>query len=274
MNAYILDEQHIIPPSEDNVAHPQKLSLNSAPLDFDPFRRLIRIDTISAQRWLEDSDGNDSATSKEGNMLSSQLRDYYDRQLDPEHKPSATDIKALNEMQAAKDVFDKQISKRFKSAMDELSKFGYPGKYNPGIIIESKTQTSDILTHSTVVKYPVFNEYKLPECFNGLGYQNLISMSFKLMSFRDSWVNGDRRKPDDEEIEAIPPIHLVLIEEPEAHLHVQVQQVFIKNAYDILRNNPILKNKSDYTTQMVISTHSSSIESRRISTSSSSGVIT
>lgn len=61
-----------------------------------------------------------------------------------------------------------------------------------------------------------------------MGYQNLISMSFKLMSFRDSWINGDRRKADDEELEAIQPIHLVLIEEPEAHLHVQVQQVFIK----------------------------------------------
>ena len=84
-------------------------------------------------------------------------------------------------------------------------------------------------------------------------------MSFKLMSFRDSWINGDRRKADDEEVEAIQPIHLVLIEEPEAHLHVQVQQVFIKNAYNILRNNPILKNKNDYSTQMIVSTHSSSI---------------
>lgn len=196
-------------------------------------------------------------------MLSAQLRDYYDKQLDPERKPSASDIRALTEMQAAKEVFDKQISKRFQSAMDELAKFGYPGKYNPGIVIEAKTQTSDIISHSTVVKYPIFsdgdNKYKLPEKFNGLGYQNLISMSFKLMSFRDSWINGDRRKADEEEIEAIQPIHLVLIEEPEAHLHVQVQQVFIKNAYDILRNNSLLKNKNDYCTQMIVSTHSSSI---------------
>ena len=44
---------------------------------------------------------------------------------------------------------------------------------------------------------------------------------------------------DDEATEMICPIHLVLIEEPEAHLHVQVQQVFIKNAYKILRNNSI-----------------------------------
>ncbi len=263
MHAYILDEQKLVIPTEDNVACPQEMPNNISPLDFDPFKNLIRIDIISAQRWLEDSDGDDKDSKTDNSLLSAQLRDYYDRQLDPERKPSASDIKALNELQAAKDVFDKQISKRFKIAMDELSKFGYPGKYNPGIIIESKTNTSDIISHSMVVKYPIFsdgsNEYKLPEKFNGLGYQNLISMSFKLMSFRDSWINGDRRKADDEEIQAIPPIHLVLIEEPEAHLHMQVQQVFIKNAYNILRNNPLLRNKNDFTTQLVVSTHSSSI---------------
>lgn len=263
MNAYILDPSKIVPPSAASIASPQETPYNNLPLSFDPFKKLIRIDIISAQRWLEDSDRNDNGTSVENNLLSTQLRDYYDRQLDPERKPSASDIKVLNELQTAKDVFDKQISKRFQSAMDELSKFGYPGKYNPGIVIEAKTQTSDIISHSTVVKYPIFsdgtNKYKLPEKFNGLGYQNLISMSFKLMSFRDSWVNGNRRKADDEEIEAIQPIHLVLIEEPEAHLHVQVQQVFIKNAYGILRNNPMLKNKTKFSTQMIVSTHSSSI---------------
>lgn len=263
MNAYILDEQKIVSPSADNLAHPQNTPYDSTPLGFDPFKALVRIDIISAQRWLDDSDGTEFDSPNESRLLSAQLKDYYDRQLDPERKPSASDIKAINELQAAKDVFDKQISSRFQSAMDELSKFGYPGKYNPGIVIESQTKTSDILSRSTVVKYPVFadgqNEYKLPEKLNGLGYQNLISMSFKLMSFRDSWINGNRRKEDDEEVEAIAPIHLVLIEEPEAHLHVQVQQVFIKNAYNILRNNPLLKSKKDYTTQMVVSTHSSHI---------------
>lgn len=265
INAYILDPSKVVSPLGDNVALPQEIPDDSFPLCFDPFKKLIRVDIISAQRWLEDSGekANDGWSDKESNLLSTQLRDYYDRQLDPEQKPSASDLKALNELQTAKELFDKQISKRFQRAMEELSKFGYPGRFNPGILIESKAHTNDIISHSTVVKYPVFNDgnhqYKLPEKFNGLGYQNLISMSFKLMSFRDSWVNGDRRKADEEEIETMQPLHLVLIEEPEAHLHVQVQQVFIKNAYSILRNHSLLKNKTDFCTQMVVSTHSSSI---------------
>src|SRR3972149_10041552 len=56
----------------------------------------------------------------------------------------------------------------------------------------------------------------------------------------------------------IEPLHLVLIEEPEVHLHAQVQQVFIKKAYQILRNNDKLKDGSLHT-QMIVSTHSSYI---------------
>ena len=122
-----------------------------------------------------------------------------------------------------------------------------------------------MLSHSTVVQYPLFkddtHEYRLSEKFNGLGYQNLISMAFKLMSFRDEWINGSKANIENNDIEnkPIPPLHLVLIEEPEAHLHAQVQRVFIKNAYNILRNHTRLKNKKDFSTQMVVSTHSSYI---------------
>ena len=48
-----------------------------------------------------------------------------------------------------------------------------------------------------------------------------------------------------------------MIEEPEAHLHAQVQQVFIKQAYDVLRKHEKLKDANDLRTQLVVSTHSS-----------------
>ncbi|MGO8034182.1 AAA family ATPase, partial [Rhizobium ruizarguesonis] len=53
--------------------------------------------------------------------------------------------------------------------------------------------------------------------------------------------------------------HLVLIEEPEVHLHTQVQQVFILQAYKILRNHDQLGAGSNFVTQMFVSTHSSHI---------------
>ena len=57
----------------------------------------------------------------------------------------------------------------------------------------------------------------------------------------------------------IEPLHIILVEEPEAHLHAQVQQVFIRKAYDVLRNHARLKEKKDFCTQLIISTHSSHI---------------
>jgi AAA ATPase-like protein len=75
---------------------------------------------------------------------------------------------------------------------------------------------------------------RLPEDNNGLGYQNLISMIFRLMAFRDAWMRVGKASRGGDAVE-FEPLHLVLVEEPEAHLHAQVQQVFIKKAYDVLR---------------------------------------
>src|SRR5690606_3143784 len=84
-----------------------------------------------------------------------------------------------------------------------------------------------------------------------------ISIVFKLIGYRDEWMMKGKNILEKDNI--IEPIHLVLIEEPEAHLHAQVQQVFIKKAYEILRAHENLGIKTEFTTQLVISTHSSYI---------------
>ena len=78
------------------------------------------------------------------------------------------------------------------------------------------------------------------------------------MSFRDKWMKvGKASKTATAEDALIPPLHLVLIEEPEAHLHAQVQQVFINQAYEVLRKHDKLKDSKALRTQLVVSTHSS-----------------
>ena len=76
------------------------------------------------------------------------------------------------------------------------------------------------------------------------------------MEFRDNWMREGRAGDADT---AREPLHLVLIEEPEAHLHMQVQQVFIRQAYKVLTNHDFLKKYPDFATQLIISTHSSHI---------------
>jgi len=137
----------------------------------------------------------------------------------------------------------------------------YPGFSDPKISLTSKLSPTDSLDHSAAVQFdlPGSASLSLPEQYNGLGYQNLISMVFNLIRFRDEWMRvGKAAKKSSGDELIIEPLHIVLIEEPEAHLHAQVQQVFIKKAYQVLRHHERLED-GRLNTQMLVSTHSSHI---------------
>lgn len=269
--AYLLDPSKRKPPI-NGIAQPQTLP-SGEPTDVYPLDGLIRIDEISAQRGLGessigavDSDGSDSATRSVKRQLSSQLRSYYDRHLDPTEFPDADDLKALQAIESAEKAYDERLAEGFKNALEELRLVNYPGITDPVLRIATRLRPIDGLSHSSAVQYEVAPSMdgsslplSLPEEFNGLGYQNLISMVFKLMSFRDAWMRVGKASKSKNAVHFHPPLHLVIVEEPEAHLHVQVQQVFVRQAYDVLRNHPSLGGTKELRTQLIVSTHSSHV---------------
>ncbi|WP_426689988.1 AAA family ATPase [Rhodanobacter ginsengiterrae] len=268
VRAYVLDPAACVDP-EYGLAKPQALN-GSEPIDGDPFRGLIRIDEISAQRGFgmagEDNGEETSATVSGSRKLSVQLRQYYSRHLDPYENPDAQDLLALKAIEEAQQAFNLRLNDGFKNPLKEMHKLGYPGVTDPKLSISTRLRPVEGLNHDAAVQFvvPIHDgeeaiDLYLPEDSNGLGYQNLISMVFRLMAFRDSWmrVGKARHKASDDTI--IPPLHLVLIEEPEVHLHTQVQQVFIRQAHKILRNHGDLGTSNNFVTQMVVSTHSSHI---------------
>ncbi len=228
----------------------------------NPLKGIIKIDVIDAQRGFADPDAND-AGEKSRKQLSTQMRSYYDKHLDPEKLPTPKDIEILEVTEKARAAFDVRLTEKFKPAIKELEELGYPGVTDPRITITTKVSTSETLKHESAVQYALSrndDNLKLPEKYNGLGYQNLISMVFDLMSFRDGWMReGKAKKQQGADTDAIEPLHLVLVEEPEAHLHVQVQQVFIRKAYSVLRKHGFLEKNPGFSTQLVISTHSSHV---------------
>ena len=224
----------------------------------NPLTAIIRIDTIGAQRNLSDPDKHDG-TDSDRTRLSTKIRSYYDKYLDPEKTPLPEDLEILAATEQARKIFDSNLENKFKPAIKELEELGYPGIANPRITITSKVTTTEMLRHDSAVQYSLGEKDDgliLPEKYNGLGYQNLISIVFDLISYRDGWMRVGKSGTKDEIIE---PLHLVLVEEPEAHLHVQVQQVFIRKAYSVLRNHEKLGKSDAFSTQLVISTHSSHI---------------
>lgn len=249
LNTYFEIKTYILDPEKSD--DDQVISENNIEIEGNPLKNLIKVDIINAQR------GFGGPNSPEYQNLSSQLRSYYENHIDPNINPSESDLKALESLNDAQKVFDSNLQTNFHEALKELHDLNYPGFGNPEITLSSLIKATDGLSHDSAVVYQINNGLSLPEKYNGLGYQNLISMAFKLIGYRDEWMKKGKKAYENEDI--IEPIHLVLIEEPEAHLHAQVQQVFIKEAYKILRKHIELGDKTDFTTQLVISTHSSYI---------------
>ena len=259
VQSYILDPKQCQDPVQ-GVAKPQPLPPDSDPLKKDSFEGLIKIDVITAQRGFSDPKTEDESHSGFAS-LSTQLRRYFSKHLDPSEAPDASDIEALEAIEAARTVFNEKLATSFRPAIGELEGLNYPGFSDPKISITSKIDPHDSLDHEAAVQFdlPGADSLFLPEKYNGLGYQNLISMVFNLIRFRDEWMRvGKAAKHQDTQDAAIEPLHLVLVEEPEAHLHAQVQQVFIKKAYRVLRSHAALADPS-FRTQMIVSTHSSHI---------------
>lgn len=269
VQAYTLDPSKTFPPQE-GLAQIQNIATDQEPIDIANLRGLIRIDEINAQRIFGDeSDGGDGSKqeAKSTRQLSAQLRSYYTKHLDPLTNPNASDLEALEAIERAQQAFDERLAVGFKDALGEVEGLGYPGVTDPKITISTRLKPVEGLDHDTAVQYQIEADAKrtdipkmlLPEQFNGLGYQNLISMVFRLMSFRDGWMRVGKASAAASLDTEIPPLHLVLVEEPEAHLHAQVQQVFIQKAYKILRAHPDLGTSKQLRTQLVVSTHSSHV---------------
>lgn len=254
LNAHFTIKTYLLDPNKYDEQ--QELLDNNIALEGDVLKGLIKIDIINAQRGFSDAN-SETVESNSSRNLSSQLRAYYDKHLNPTLEPTEKDIDALESINNAQDDFDKNLKESFKTSLSELEGLNYPGFGNPQIQLSTKVSTADGLQHDSAVKYYLDKDLSLPEKYNGLGYQNLISIIFKLIRFRDEWMRVGKNAITDDEV--IEPLHLILIEEPEAHLHAQVQQVFIKKAYEVLRNNVNLKDNKEFTTQLVISTHSSYI---------------
>lgn len=265
---YVLDPSKFRDPTKD-YAEIQDLPAGAEPLRSNPLERIVRIDEINAQRGLGDAthSGRDGSAVQAGGTarLSRQLSDYYTNHLDPSESPSLGDLDALRTIAVAQEQFDARLAASFKTPLAEMATLNYPGISDPKIQIASKLSASESLNHESAVSFaldidgrPATKGLHLPEGQNGLGYQNLISMVFRMMSFRDRWMRVGKALTSNPD-KPIEPIHLVLVEEPEAHLHIQVQQVFAKKAFEVLRRHSDLGDNTHLTTQLVISTHSSHI---------------
>ena len=105
-----------------------------------------------------------------------------------------------------------------------------------------------------IIKYEYSEgKYNIPEGQFGLGYSNLMTIIGKLIDYIEKYPKQ----------ECHSKINLICIEEPEAFMHSQMQELFIKHINDAV-NFLIFDMKKDINSQLIITSHSSHILNSKI----------
>lgn len=199
--------------------------------------KIVSFEDIKASRTLDDTKSDKNKT------LSIGFSHYY-----RERDQTKQDVKELeNTLTTVSNVLKNEYKKVLNDVITDLNNFGVSTPITiPQIEIDSEFNSESVIKNN--IKYYYKHEsINLPESYNGLGYSNLIFMVLELTSFIERFKNSSEEKKSE--------FLTILIEEPEAHMHPQMQQVFIKQ---ITKKINAAKEEG-INIQLIITTHSSHI---------------
>ena len=205
--------------------------------DLSELKNLFLLTIIPAERTL----GEDE---RQKNSLIDLISDFFDvneEELNPE---------VIQKMNSLREEIEKSNQKLQQSSNEILSHlvnnsvgFGYPNAEELQLGVKTKLRIDEQIKNQTQLIYKPKNSHEsLPSEYNGLGYKNLIKIEFLLLTFSKEIKNHQGS--------CIP---LLFIEEPESHMHPQMQQSFasyLKQFVSKIATNTI---------QIFLTTHSSHI---------------
>lgn len=219
---------------------------NRKELELSSLRDLLQSGFISAHRTLDVTTRTEKAIL--GKILETLFTAATFETANPDDRDRAEELKkAVSDIQNGIDVnFNEQLLKLIPA----FNLFGYPGLSDPKLHTETNLKVEQLLSNHTTVGYEGINGVNLPESYNGLGPRNLIYILLKLFEFFRSFTT---KQP-------ATGVHLVFIEEPEAHLHPQMQNVFIRKLGEIAKLFSDQYNDGvSWPVQFIVTTHSSHI---------------
>ena len=188
---------------------------------------LLRCHFIEAQRKVDDA--NEKNNSRLSHFFQKQ---YKNKNVD---EGAGEDLeKAISNANSEIDI---KLNDFFSEFVTSFQMFGFSGIRDQKIELRSELSTEKVLKDYVRLYYN-HNEKRLSENYNGLGYSNLLSIISEILGYQ---ILHEKEKRD---------LTLIFIEEPEAHMHPQMQEVFIKKINEFLRNK-------NFQVQLIMTTHSS-----------------
>ena len=214
----------------------------STEIEFKNVIKVIRFEAIGAKRRVSED--------KNSYNLSTIVSSYYknnakqDAFLDKKEELEAT-------LSKIDDTLTAYYPTTFEGLLRTLEQFGVKDESSSSDIqIVSDISSHNIITNNSKVVYEQ-DDYQLPESYNGLGYINLIYMILEIHNKLDTFKANDTQKSAD--------INLLFLEEPEAHMHPQMQYIFMHHIKEMLTSK---SEELGINLQTIISTHSPHIASQ------------
>lgn len=198
---------------------------------------LFPFQIIRAERRLgEDGTSDDT--------LSSLISSYFDMSED-ELDPSVSE--KIMELRSVVEIANKKVQNQSDSILSELVDkaigFGYPNREELQLGVTTHLSIDDQIKNRTMLSYTFGNSKEsLPSSYNGLGYKNLIKMEFLLASYAKRLEKCGN---------AVIP--LLFIEEPESHMHPQMQHAFAQHLENFISKITLAK------VQVFLTSHSAHI---------------
>ncbi|MFA5190948.1 MAG: AAA family ATPase [Verrucomicrobiia bacterium] len=222
---------------------------NTKDLKWATLRGVLASGFINAQRGLDD------VTNKDRDVLGKVLEALFkSARSDSANENDQGVAKNLeNAVQGIQTTIDDGFNVQLQELIPAFNLFGYPGFADSELRTETILDVERLLTNHTKVHYAGINGINLPEAYNGLGARNLIFILLKLLAFYKAFLIE----------KTAPGVHLVFIEEPEVHLHPQMQDVFISRLTEIAAVfAEKIGNGREWPVQFVVTTHSSHIANK------------